>query len=84
MAVTRSLTGLYQKRLAARARGRMSDSECDGLPDARYIAPFRTVFRWWVSAFLSIMVPITIGIVAFDDCTGVAPVDGNPKRRRPS
>ena len=65
----RSLTGLYRTQLAVRDQGHMTDSERDGLPDARYMAPFKTVFGILGLWLLSMVALVTIGIVAFDDCT---------------
>ena len=60
---------LYRTHLAVRGRGHLTDSERGGLPDARYMAPFRTaagILGLWL---LSMVALVTIGIVAFDDCT---------------
>ena len=65
----RSLNGLYRTHLAVRGQGHVPGSERGGLPDARYMAPFRTVFGILGLWLLSMMALVTVGIVVFDDCT---------------
>lgn len=65
----RSLHGLYRTHFRVRGRGHSTQSERNGLPDARYLAPFRTVFGILGLWLLSMVALVTIGIVAFDDCT---------------
>ena len=65
----RSLNGIYRTHLTVRGRGHGTQSERDGLPDARYMAPFRAAFGILGLWLLSMVALVTIGIVAFDDCT---------------
>ncbi len=65
----RSLNGLYRTHFAVRGRAGMTDSESGGLPDARYMVPFRKAFGILGLWLLSMMAFVTIGIVVFNDCT---------------
>ena len=65
----RSLNGLYRTHLTVRGHEHSPQAERDGLPEARYMAPFRTAFGILGLWLLSLVALVTIGIVAFDDCT---------------
>lgn len=65
----RSLNGLYRTHLTVRGRGHRIQLEGDGLPDPRYMEPFRTAFAILGLWLLCILALVTIGIVVFDDCT---------------